>query len=290
VSTFSGGSTDPVYPYPEPQGTNPPTPKKRFRLGAVGGFVAALVLVAAGIAVYFGVTAVLKDEPFTINGTLSLRTSSITTSGLPGGFACAGKGGYNDVGPGSAVTVSNESGTVLAKGSFDGSFGESNWCVFTFSIKDVPAGAKFYTVQVSQRGEMTYSEEEARGRVDISLGDSAPEPSAAPAPPPPTPPPAAAPKPPAGPPPAGPVPADPKPETVPAYSTECSAGVAVGSSRTSCAFAEQVAVAYFSQSRRSGTVVISAYSPVTKTAYKMTCTGSSVVTCKGGDNAVVYLY
>ena len=36
--------------------------------------------------------------------------------------------------------------------------------------------------------------------------------------------------------------------------------------------------------------VIYPYSPVTGQSYLMTCTGQRVVTCSGGDNALVYLY
>jgi hypothetical protein len=295
VDYHSGESNEPAYEYPHtapsPEIPNPipPTRTKRFPFGAAGGFVAAVVLIAVGVGVYFLITALTakdKGQPFTLSGTLSLRADSITTSGLPREFACAGKGGYNDIGPGTAVTVANESGTLLAKGTLDSSIGENTWCVFDFDIKDVPAGSKFYKVQISHRGEMSYTEQEARGRVEISLGDSPSESTLAPSPSAP-PPPAPAPAPVPAPAPRGPTPADP---TVPAYSTQCSSGVAVGSSKTSCAFAEVVQNTYLAYSRGGGTVVIYPFSPVTGKTYEMTCTGQRVVTCTGGDNAVVYLY
>ena len=37
-------------------------------------------------------------------------------------------------------------------------------------------------------------------------------------------------------------------------------------------------------------MVIYPYSPVTGKTYQMTCSGRGVVTCTGGDNAVVYIY
>lgn len=285
----SGGSADPAYQYARPypdDDTVVASPKvSRFRVGARGGFIAGAVLIAALVGGYFGITALVRDDskpPFTINGTLSLRADSITTSGLPSGFACAGKAGYNDIGPGTAVTVSNESGTLLAKGTLESSFGENNWCVFNFTIDDVPAGAKFYKVAVSHRGEMSYTEEEARRRIEVSLGDSPAESTTRPpspaAPPPPAAAPAPAPK---------PVPADP---VVPSYATQCTSGLAIGSSKTSCAFAQSVLQAYWNQPQRSGTVNVYAYSPVTGKSYLMTCRGTRVVTCTGGDNAVVYLY
>lgn len=90
--------------------------------------------------------------------------------------------------------------------------------------------------------------------------------------------------------PRGPIPADSRPETVPAYSTQCGSGVAVGSSKTSCAFAEIVRENYLAYSRGGSTVVIYASSPVAGKTYQMTCSGQRVVTCTGGDNAVVYIY
>lgn len=279
----------PVHPYPPDHNDKTSADVKRFPFNAAGGFLAALLLVAVGVGIYLGVSALTsndEEQPFTLSGTLSLRTHSITTAGLPDDFECAGKGGYNDIGPGTAVTVSDESGTLLAKGTLESSFGENKLCVFPFDVEKVPSGAKFYKVQVSHRGEMSYTEEEARGRVEVSLGDSSSDDSSAPPAPPPPPPPAPAPAP--APAPRGPVPAD-RPDTVPEYSTQCSPGVAVGSSRTSCAFAQAVRNAYFSEGG-GDTVVIYPYSPVTGRTYEMTCTGRNVITCTGGDNAVVYLY
>lgn len=66
--------------------------------------------------------------------------------------------------------------------------------------------------------------------------------------------------------------------------TSCGNGLAVGPN-TTCAFAENVREEYRAS---GGSTVIEAYSPVTKQAYTMTCTGTAVVTCTGGNNATVY--
>jgi hypothetical protein len=300
VEYQGGDPTGEIYPYPEKVHSEPTDTKRGFTFGAREIVVAVVVLGLVAVGGYFGVSALLKDEPFTVEGTLQLNTASITTAGLPPGFNCAGSGGYRDVGPGAPVTVSDEAGTLLAKSTLSGSVGGPGWCALSFSVEDVPAGSKFYRVEVARRGDMSYTEGEARGRVGLTLGDEKPEVGpAAPAPAPPSqnasPPPAA--RPPAAPAPVGPVPADPARPTLPAYSTPCTSGggyelsnSAVGSSRTSCAFAEVVRSAYATQTRRGGTVVVNAYSPVTQETYRMTCTGIGVVTCKGGDDAVVYLY
>lgn len=64
---------------------------------------------------------------------------------------------------------------------------------------------------------------------------------------------------------------------------------AAGSDVTSCPFAESVRQAYGSQPVRDAVVTIQAYSPVTEKSYAMTCSGSGLVSCTGGTNAVVYL-
>jgi hypothetical protein len=266
-------------------------PPKRYRFGAAAGFVAALLLVVIGVAAYFGIHALIKPQPFALTGTLQLNSDNLKTSGLPMGYTCAGQGGYSDIGPGTEVTVMDGSGKLMAKGAIDSSYNQSGPCMLTFKVFDVPGGAKFYKVHVSHRGEMSYTESEAKAGIAVTLGDLASTTTA----PPPSAPPAAAPAPA---PPARPTPADPQPNAVPAYSTPCTslfynrqfATSAVGSSVTSCEFAEQVRLQYLNQPRRNGPVAVDAYSPVTGQDYWMSCSGSGVVTCTGGDNAVIYLY
>lgn len=67
---------------------------------------------------------------------------------------------------------------------------------------------------------------------------------------------------------------------------------AVGTSSTSCPFAEQVRLAYgANRPPSSGPRQIDARSPVTGETYTMTCTTTgSYVVCTGGDGAVVYVY
>lgn len=66
--------------------------------------------------------------------------------------------------------------------------------------------------------------------------------------------------------------------------------VAVGSSVTSCEFAEVVWSRYVSSGSVGGAKTVRAYSPVTGMTYTMSCSGGSVVTCTGGNNAVVHIY
>lgn len=87
-------------------------------------------------------------------------------------------------------------------------------------------------------------------------------------------------------------------QVLPADATPCAAtfsdgefsSSAIGSSVTSCGFAEAVRRSYLNNPWRNRPVAIQAVSPVTRTTYAMSCTGSRIVRCTGGNNAVVYLY
>jgi Protein kinase domain/SPOR domain len=59
-----------------------------------------------------------------------------------------------------------------------------------------------------------------------------------------------------------------------------------GEAYTSCAFAREVAAAYYAGGESSQ---IEAYSPKTELTYSMTCTGTNPVLCTDGDTARVYL-
>jgi hypothetical protein len=87
--------------------------------------------------------------------------------------------------------------------------------------------------------------------------------------------------------------------TPPPDAVECSnTGVgryvraARGTDLTSCPFAQSVLAAANASSAVSGgqpgTVV--AFSPVTKQNYDMACRVERVMTCRGGNNAVIYVY
>jgi serine/threonine protein kinase len=78
------------------------------------------------------------------------------------------------------------------------------------------------------------------------------------------------------------------PSGLPADARPCEAGVGVWvrTLTTSCVFGLNVAAEY----RRSGGASrIEAYSPKTGTTYLMTCDGSSLITCTGGNDAAVYI-
>jgi hypothetical protein len=75
----------------------------------------------------------------------------------------------------------------------------------------------------------------------------------------------------------------------PQGATASCGGVVFAGPNTSCPFAENVANAYTSAGD-SGTVAVTASSPVTGETYTMQCTGQSPVSCGGGNNALVVFY
>lgn len=132
-----------------------------------------LLLAAMGLAALVGLILILTPDeaPFELKGELSLSAD--------GAFSmnprCGGKDGYDDINPGAVVVVYDAADKVLATGTLgEGRFatkGLDSPCVFTFAVKDVPSGEKFYQVQVSHRGKVPVQAEDAKaGRTSLSLG------------------------------------------------------------------------------------------------------------------------
>ncbi|MEO9328451.1 serine/threonine-protein kinase [Gordonia aurantiaca] len=86
-------------------------------------------------------------------------------------------------------------------------------------------------------------------------------------------------------------PAAPAPAAPPPGSSPCDATVGVGTSVTSCPFAFAVRDEYFRAGRDRTARVVVAASPVTGQTYTMSCTPEgAIVTCRGGNDAVVHIY
>lgn len=77
--------------------------------------------------------------------------------------------GYDDVHPGAEVLVKDPEGTIIAKGELADGPIASNACIFTFTVSGVPGGHKFYTVGVANRGQLTFTEDEADQPLELTL-------------------------------------------------------------------------------------------------------------------------
>lgn len=114
-------------------------------------------------------TSVTHRAPatFTLTGTFAL-TDEVVGDGAGG---CRGGDGYSDIVEGTAVTVYDAAGTVVATGYLGGSTREGGTCRFDVSVSDVPTGRRFYKVEVSHRGTVQLTEGEARaGEFGATLG------------------------------------------------------------------------------------------------------------------------
>ena len=114
-------------------------------------------------------TRAAETEPstFTLTGTFEL-TEDAVSDGLGG---CEGSGGYDDITEGTAVTVYDAAGTVVATGQLGDSKMSSGTCTFEVAVEDVPRGEDFYKVEISHRGTVQLSGDEAEaGQFGASLG------------------------------------------------------------------------------------------------------------------------
>ncbi|CPR38252.1 putative lipoprotein LpqJ [Mycobacteroides abscessus] len=153
----------------EPLADKTANPSNRSRnRGILIGFGTATALAIVAVGGYTWYNQHESQKTFTLTGTFTLNTTSSATTG----DGCHGTGGYQDIAPGTSISVSDEAGTLLAKGVLNSGHGESGSCYMLFSIDDVPSGKKFYKVEVSHRGEVNYTEAEAKKGISLQLGDS----------------------------------------------------------------------------------------------------------------------
>lgn len=134
-------------------------------------------LVLAILLAGCGPAATPTPSTHQLTGTMTLTADrdGIQSESGPG---CYGTGGYDDIVVGTDVKVRDESGTLIATGALgDGNEqsapGALKICVFTFTVADVPDAA-FYSVEIANRGELTYSAAEmdaADWAIGMTLGD-----------------------------------------------------------------------------------------------------------------------
>lgn len=139
----------------------------RTRVLAGVGVAAAIVLI--GVAAH----AMAAPKPINITGTFTLTDtpvfgldSSIDTTS----DGCEGTGGYNDLHQGTPVTVTDQTGAIVALGSLTSGVPSGDSCMFVFGVSNVPAGKGFYGVAVSHRGSVQYTEQQLRDGVSLSVG------------------------------------------------------------------------------------------------------------------------
>ncbi|MEU9190839.1 hypothetical protein AB0D14_41355 [Streptomyces sp. NPDC048484] len=173
-SDYPPPPTDPPRPFPHPS--------KPRRVHPLVAALAGVVLGAGAVGTAWAIVGDSHNTPktnpssaappspgtFALTGTFEL-TNGVIDDGLGG---CQGGDGYDDIFEGTAVTVYDGAGTVIATGHLGESTLESDGtCTFEVSVGDVPAGKDFYKVEASHRGTVQLSEAEAEaGTFGASLG------------------------------------------------------------------------------------------------------------------------
>jgi len=153
--------TDTMPPLPDapPLPAQPPAPPRKGLSAAAAGLL-GLAAGACLTGAVWGITATTSTGPatFTLHGAFAL-----TEDASDNGSGCQGTGGYDDIAEGTSVTVYGADGDVIATGHLGDSDSPSyGTCTFDVSVPDVPKGEKFYKVEVSHRGTLQLTTEEAQ--------------------------------------------------------------------------------------------------------------------------------
>jgi hypothetical protein len=115
------------------------------------------------------VAAIAPPAPatFTVSGTFKLVDEDANSETV-----CNGPEGYTDITDGAEVVVSDASGKTLGIGMLSNpSASGSDTCNFTFTVKNVPAGKKFYGIEVTHRGTVKETEAAMKAGPALELGD-----------------------------------------------------------------------------------------------------------------------
>ena len=133
----------------------------------IGAIAAALCASACGSPALKVVTSATTSS-YSITGSLALIDFATAESN------CFGQGGYSDIGPGTQVTVTDQSGTIVGTGQLGTASvsGAATTCTFPFVASGLPRES-FYGVSVSHRGVQNYSFSQLQGdgwQVSLMLG------------------------------------------------------------------------------------------------------------------------
>jgi hypothetical protein len=168
AATPSDSPPSPVDATPTGQ---PPSPEQgesanrsnRTALVVIGAAAIVMVGLGAAAAVAFWPKGSEKHQ---LTGSIELVDTDQSYDGT-----CYGFGGYKDLNEGANVVVSDGNGKVLASGTLGGGTASSTYrCNFPITLGSKLPKADFYKVQVSHRGELTYSYDEMQSmNWDLSL-------------------------------------------------------------------------------------------------------------------------
>ncbi|WKU03765.1 hypothetical protein [Micromonospora sp. HUAS LYJ1] len=114
--------------------------------------------------------------PLLVRGTFTLELPNFGWSSQTN--ICAGTGGHDDIAGGTKVVVTDNTGTIVGVGALDQGQPQTDpedrtradSCLFQFTVKDVPSGKGFYSIEVSNRGKVQFKETDlAKDFVQLGL-------------------------------------------------------------------------------------------------------------------------
>jgi len=138
---------------------------RQARSGCGRGLVIGILLILVVVGALVLGVGLVRGQDHTLKGTMTLHE-------VVSGTSCTGTGGYSDIQAGTEVVVKDQAGKVLATASLGDGRVDSGTCVFDFSVSHLP-DADFYQVEVSHRGNVTYSKadlEKTNWTIGVELG------------------------------------------------------------------------------------------------------------------------
>jgi hypothetical protein len=128
-------------------------------------FAAALLVLLAGCSAPVPTSA--PPEPLKVSGELIWRLSGHNNPC----FSAPIIAGITDLAPGATVTIRNAGGETVALGQLgEYTHDRNGQCTFKWAVEGVPADSEFYSVEVSNRGEVNVTREELQEGVTLRVG------------------------------------------------------------------------------------------------------------------------
>lgn len=108
-------------------------------------------------------------EALTVNGSIALTAYGSWIGNGDGSGSCGGVDGYGDISGGAVVIVRNATGEQVGLGELEEGQRSRGDCVFDFEVTDIADDSERFTVEVSGRGQVPFTRDEA-SRLRLSLG------------------------------------------------------------------------------------------------------------------------
>lgn len=129
-----------------------------------------VVLAALAVSAVTLLPQLSASPPLTVEGSVTVRgepPAVLTDNEL----TCVTGGGYDDIREGAQVVVTDAAGKTIALGQLGaGSWKRGVGCIFLFTVADIPAGEKFYGIEVSHRGKVQYTAAQMSAPIELSIG------------------------------------------------------------------------------------------------------------------------